>query len=132
IVFLTAHGDDPASVLRGYESGAVDYLPKPVVPEILRAKVSIFLDLYEKSDLPRRQAEDLAALNRELEAFSSTVSHDLKAPLRAIRSWSQILLEDYSGKLLDAEGQETMKRVVEAGDRMDGLIQSLLNYAKVS
>lgn len=132
IVFLTAHGDDTASVLRGYESGAVDYLPKPVVPEILRAKVSIFLELYEKSELLRRQAENLTALNRELEAFSSTVSHDLKAPLRAIRSWSQVLLEDYSGKMLDDEGQTTLKRVLEAGDRMDGLIQSLLNYAKVS
>jgi CheY-like chemotaxis protein len=33
IVFLTAHGDDPASVLRGYESGAIDYLPKPIVPK---------------------------------------------------------------------------------------------------
>src|SRR6185436_3889567 len=67
IVFLTAHGDDPASVLRGYESGAVDYLPKPIVPEILRAKVSIFLELYEKSELLRRQAEHLTILNRELE-----------------------------------------------------------------
>ena len=132
IVFLTAHGDDPASVLRGYESGAVDYLPKPIVPEILRAKVSIFLELYEKSELLRRQAEHLIALNRELEAFSSTVSHDLKAPLRAIRSWSQVMLEDYRGKTLDAEGQATLERILEAGNRMDGLIQSLLNYAKVS
>ena len=132
IVFLTAHGDDPSNVLRGYESGAVDYLPKPIVPEILRAKVAIFLELYEKSELLRRQAEHLTALNRELETFSSTVSHDLKAPLRAIRSWSQVLLEDYTGKVLDGEGQETLKRVLEAGDRMDGLIQSLLNYAKVS
>jgi signal transduction histidine kinase len=132
IVFLTANGDDPTSVLRGYESGAIDYLPKPVVPEILRAKVAIFLELYEKTELLRRQAENLISLNRELEAFSSTVSHDLKAPLRAVRSWSQVLLEDYSGKVLDGEGQDTLKRVLEAGDRMDGLIQSLLNYAKVS
>jgi signal transduction histidine kinase len=132
IVFLTAHGDDPVSVLRGYESGAVDYLPKPIVPEILRAKVSFFLELYEKGELLRRQAEHLIALNRELEAFSSTVSHDLKAPLRAIRSWSQVMLEDYRGKTLDAEAQATLQRILEAGDRMDGLIQSLLNYAKVS
>ena len=132
IVFLTAHGDDPASVLRGYQSGAVDYLPKPIVPEILRAKVAFFLELYEKGELLRRQAENLASLNRELEAFSSTVSHDLKAPLRAMRAWSQILLEEYRGKLLEGEALETLKRVLDAGDRMDGLIQSLLNYAKVS
>lgn len=132
IVFLTAHGDDPSSVLRGYESGAVDYLTKPINPEILRAKVSIFLELYEKTDLLRRQAESLAALNRELEAFSGTVSHDLKAPLRAMRAWTQIVLEEYAGKTLDAEAQETLKRVLDAGDRMDGLIRSLLAYARVS
>jgi len=132
IVFLTAHGDDPALILRGYKAGAVDYLPKPIVPEILQAKVAIFLDLHEKTELLRRQALNLASLNAELEAFSGSVSHDLKAPLRAMRSWTQIVLEECSGKVLDEEGQAKLKRVLEAGDRMDGLIGSLLAYAKVS
>jgi signal transduction histidine kinase len=132
IVFLTAAGDDAGSILRGYESGAVDYMPKPLVPEILMAKVHIFLELHAKSELLRRQADHLAALNHELETFSGSVSHDLKAPLRAIRAWSQVLLEDYRGKTLDAEAEETIKRIVESGRRMDVLIQSLLDYAKVS
>ncbi len=132
IVFLTAHGDDPASILRGYKAGAVDYLQKPIVPEILRSKVAIFLELYQKTELLRRQALSLASLNAELEAFSGSVSHDLKAPLRAMRSWTQIVLEECSGKVLDQEGQEKLRRVLEAGDRMDGLIGSLLNYAKIS
>jgi signal transduction histidine kinase len=131
-VFLTAAGDDPGTILRGYESGAVDYLPKPLVPEILMAKVHIFLELHAKSELLRRQADHLAALNRELEAFSGSVSHDLKAPLRAIRAWSQVLLEDYRGKTLDTDAEETIKRIVESGRRMDVLIQSLLDYAKIS
>jgi signal transduction histidine kinase len=132
IVFLTAHGDDHASILRGYKAGAVDYLQKPIVPEILRAKVAIFLELYQKAEQLRRQALNLAALNAELEAFSGSVSHDLKAPLRAMRAWTQIVLEDCSGKVLDEEGQAKLKRVLEAGDRMDGLIGSLLSYAKIS
>jgi len=132
IVLLTAAGDDAGTILRGYESGAVDYMPKPLVPEILQAKVHIFLELHAKSELLRRQAEHLSALNRELEAFSGSVSHDLKAPLRAIRSWAQILLEEYGGKTLDAEAQETVLRIVESGRRMDALIQSLLDYAKIS
>jgi signal transduction histidine kinase len=132
IVFLTAHGDDPASILRGYKAGAVDYLQKPIVPEILRAKVAIFLELHEKSELLRRQAIHLASLNAELEAYSGSVSHDLKAPLRAMRAWTQIVLEECSGKVLDEEGQEKLRRVLEAGDRMDGLIGSLLTYAKIS
>jgi signal transduction histidine kinase len=132
IVFLTAHGVDPASILRGYKAGAVDYLQKPIVPEILRAKVAIFLELYQKSELLRRQAASLASLNAELEAFSGSVSHDLKAPLRAMRAWTQIVLEECSGKVLDEEGQTKLRRVLEAGDRMDGLIGSLLSYAKIS
>jgi signal transduction histidine kinase len=132
IVFLTAHGVDPASILRGYKAGAVDYLQKPIVPEILRAKVAIFLELYQKTELLRRQAASLASLNAELEAFSGSVSHDLKAPLRAMRAWTQIVLEECSGKVLDGEGQAKLQRVLEAGDRMDGLIASLLSYAKIS
>jgi signal transduction histidine kinase len=131
-VFLTAHGDDTVSILRGYKAGAVDYLQKPIVPEILRAKVAIFLELYEKTELLRHQAVHLAALNSELEAYSGSVSHDLKAPLRAMRAWTQIVLEECSGKTLDADGQAKLQRVLEAGDRMDGLIGSLLTYAKIS
>jgi signal transduction histidine kinase len=132
ILFLTAHGVDPASILRGYKAGAVDYLQKPIVPEILRAKVAIFLELYQKTELLRRQAASLASLNAELEAFSGSVSHDLKAPLRAMRAWTQIVLEECSGKVLDEEGQAKLRRVLEAGDRMDGLIGSLLSYAKIA
>ena len=132
ILFLTAHGVDPASILRGYKAGAVDYLQKPIVPEILQAKVAIFLELYQKTELLRRQTVSLASLNAELEAFSGSVSHDLKAPLRAMRAWTQIVLEECSGKVLDEEGQVKLRRVLEAGERMDGLIGSLLSYAKIS
>lgn len=57
IIFLTAH-DDPGDVQRfeGYSLGAVDYLVKPIVPEILRSKVSVFVDLYRKNEQIRRQA----------------------------------------------------------------------------
>jgi signal transduction histidine kinase len=132
IVFLTAHGDDPALILRGYKAGAVDYLQKPIVPEILKSKVAIFLELHEKNELLRRQAASLVSLNAELEAFSGSVSHDLKAPLRAIRAWTQIVLEEYSGKTLDEEAQAKLRRVLDSGNRMDGLIGSLLSYAKIS
>ncbi len=56
IIFLTAFGDDPEQMFRGYETGAVDYLHKPFVPTVLRSKVSVFVDLYHL----KRQAERLA------------------------------------------------------------------------
>src|SRR5262249_23644811 len=60
LIFVSAIQVTDLDRLRGYEHGAVDYVPVPVVPEILRAKVSVFLDLYRKS-------RDLERLNRELE-----------------------------------------------------------------
>jgi PAS domain S-box-containing protein len=59
IIFLTAVGKDSRHVFRGYESGAVDYLFKPFEPEILRSKVSVFIELHEKTLQLRRQSEQL-------------------------------------------------------------------------
>ena len=64
IIFLTAIHKDPAYIFRGYKEGAVDYLLKPFDPEILRAKVSVFVDLWRKNELLRRQQAMLRA--REL------------------------------------------------------------------
>ena len=57
------------------------------------------------------RSQELAAANRELEAFSYSVSHDLRAPLRGIDGFSRTLLEDYSGKVLDAQGDHYLRRV---------------------
>ena len=61
IIFLTALSKDERHVFRGYEVGAVDYVFKPFDPEILRAKVAVFVDLWEKNRQIREQAEQLAA-----------------------------------------------------------------------
>ncbi|TMA20768.1 MAG: response regulator [Deltaproteobacteria bacterium] len=61
IIFLTAIHKDPAYIFRGYKEGAVDYLLKPFDPEILRAKVSVFVDLWRKTELLRRQEAMLRA-----------------------------------------------------------------------
>jgi len=73
----------------------------------------------------------LEALNKELEAFASSVSHDLRAPLRSIDGFGKILLEDY-GDVLDAKGREHLARIRAATRRMAQLIDDLLNLARVS
>ena len=69
--------------------------------------------------------------NRELEAFSYSVAHDLRTPLRAIDGFSQALLEDYSAKL-DGEGKRHLGRVRDAAQRMAELIDDLLKLSRVS
>jgi CheY-like chemotaxis protein/anti-anti-sigma regulatory factor len=67
IIFLTAINQSDAQMFKGYSSGAVDYMFKPFVPEVLRAKVSVFVDLYRSAQEVRRQAELLRLANDELE-----------------------------------------------------------------
>jgi signal transduction histidine kinase len=85
-------------------------------------------------ELEQRVAErtaQLEAANKELEAFSYSASHDLRAPLRGIDGFSQILLEDYAEKL-DADGKDYLQRVRAATGRMAELIDALLTLSRVT
>src|SRR5947209_15831504 len=65
ILFLTAHEAADFPVARAYALGAVDYLVKPLVPEVVRAKVAVFVELYQRAEQVRRQAERLHAEERQ-------------------------------------------------------------------
>jgi PAS domain S-box-containing protein len=78
-----------------------------------------------------RHATQLQAANTELEAFSYSVSHDLRAPLRSIDGFSMALLEDHA-QSLDADGRDYLRRVRAATQRMSQLIDDILNLARVS
>ncbi len=87
-----------------------------------------------RADLERRVEERTAQLthaNKELESFSYSVSHDLRAPLRSIDGFSQALLEDYDAKL-DAAGKDYLRRIRASAQRMGVLIDDLLNLGRVS
>lgn len=151
IIFVTAIHRDTQHLYRGYATGAVDYLFKPLVPDILRAKVSVFVDLYqtnhelqEKSnalEVINRELErqlykvnvlnrKLEALNFELESFGYSVSHDLRSPLRSIKGFSQALMRNY-GTVLDGEGQDFLKRIINSCEHMGSLIEDLLQLSQV-
>jgi PAS domain S-box-containing protein len=86
------------------------------------------------ADLERRVAErtaQLGAANRELEAFSYSVSHDLRAPLRSIDGFSKAILEDYASAL-DEDGRDMLRRVRAASQRMGVLIDDLLSLSRVT
>ncbi len=79
----------------------------------------------------RQAILELTAVNKELEAFSYSVSHDLRAPLRSIDGFSQALLEDCS-KELDANGQDYLRRIRSATQRMGQLIDDMLTLSRVT
>ena len=87
--------------------------------------------LRDAKERLQRQALELRQTNKELEAFSYSVSHDLRAPLRSIDGVSQALLEDYADRLPD-EGQDFLRRVRAAAQRMAQLIDDLLRLSRIS
>jgi PAS domain S-box-containing protein len=85
----------------------------------------------ELNESQQRQAAQLEAANKELEAFSYSVSHDLRAPLRSIDGFSLALVEDYAGKL-DEHARNYLERIRAATQRMAQLIDDLLNLSRIS
>jgi len=138
IIFVTAIGGSPEEMARGYSLGAVDYILSPIIPEVLRAKVSVFVELYRKtqeiSQLNTELQQRLAALtevNRELESFNYSISHDLRAPLRSMQSFAQALLEDPASQL-SAEAVDFLNRIIRSGRYMDNLLHDLLAYSRLA
>ncbi|MEO8217390.1 MAG: ATP-binding protein [Acidobacteriota bacterium] len=77
IIFVTALSRSETNVFKGYSLGAVDYLFKPIVPEILRSKVAVFVDLFRKNEEVRNKAADLARLSRQNELILNSAADGL-------------------------------------------------------
>jgi PAS domain S-box-containing protein len=96
--------------------------------ERLRLAVMDVTERRQAEELLARQTTQLEEAYKEMEAFSYSVSHDLKAPLRTMTAFSQIILEDYADKL-DVKGKEQLINIREAGQLMARLIDDLLNLS---
>ncbi|SDU05750.1 hypothetical protein SAMN05444156_1712 [Verrucomicrobium sp. GAS474] len=188
IIFVTGISDTENHVSRGYSLGAVDYILTPVVPEVLRAKVSVFVELFKATQQIRRQAEylriarddlevrvrqrtaelgvandslrseiaerhraegevrklngeledrirertaELVAANGELETFTYSIAHDLRAPLRQIHGYAQILEEDCA-ESLSPEGLHYLHRISQRGRDMGQMVDDLLKLSLIS
>jgi two-component system sensor histidine kinase/response regulator len=142
IIFVTALDQAETDMGRGYDLGAVDFVFAPVVPAILRAKVAVFVELYRAQQELRRYRSQLemlveerttalTAVNRELEAFSYSVSNDLRAPLLAFDGLSQALLEDYGGRL-DKKAKDYLLRMRRASQRMTSVFDGLQSLFRLT
>jgi len=94
----------------------------------------LYRELYDAKNTMERRVEERTAqledVNTELNAFSHSVSHDLRAPLRAMKGLSSILLEDYS-ESIDAEGQSLIGRIIHSSDKMTELVDGLLALSHI-
>lgn len=183
IIFVSAISDTETHVSRGYSLGAVDYILAPIIPEILRAKVAVFVDLFKVTEKARRQAEDLRlahddldlrvkkrtqelaeanqalqieiserkkaeeslrqlnsdleqrvadrtselrTANKEMETFTYSIAHDLRAPFRQIHGFSEILREDFFPGMT-AEARAYVERIGSKARDMGQMVEELLN-----
>jgi len=166
IIFITAHDHSDENLFRGYQSGGVDYIYKPVNPDLLRAKVSVFVELYKKthqlmaqeqrlksvnqnlqSEIQERILSEqkvnllnqqlmenilqLKATNEELDRFAYVASHDLQEPLRKIMIFGDRLANKYN-ELLGDDAKEYLERMRKASERMQLLINNILDFSKFS
>ena len=128
VIFVTALSDE-AHEQRGLDLGAVDYLVKPLRPAIVLARVRNQLALKQAADLLREHGEALERTLREMQAFSHTVSHDLRAPLRVINGFAQILKETEAGKWSE-EARDYLDRIIASSVKMAQMMDDILSYSR--
>jgi signal transduction histidine kinase len=127
VILLSARAGEEVAI-EGLDAGADDYLAKPFSARELLARVGTHLELAR---VRRGWAHELQQSNQELEAFSYSVSHDLRAPLRAIDGYSKLLLDDYADNL-DYQACNYLQRVRTGTQKMTRLIDDLLALSNVS
>lgn len=145
IIFVTAFSTNDMWQMKGYALGAVDYLLKPIEPEILVSKVSVFVELFKKAQEIQRQSAELAMQKIEImreqlarqqaetasrmkDEFMAIVSHELRTPLNSILGWSKLLAEDK----LDAEKTRRALDIISRNAQAQAqLIDDILDVARL-
>jgi signal transduction histidine kinase len=153
IIFLTANNQADTHVFKGYSVGAVDYLFKPLVPEILLSKVNVFVELYQNRQMLKEQAaelrrayeemeqrvlertSDLAAakleaetINRMKDEFLATLSHELRTPLNAILGWTHLLESGRRDEAMLAHATRVIRNSAQAQAQ---LVTHILDVSRI-
>jgi signal transduction histidine kinase len=140
VIFVSAIHRSDLNIIRGIETGAIDFIPKPIVPEILKGKVAVFLDLYrqrtklnnliielEETNLNLKNAKNEAeeAL-RTKSRFLANMTHEIRTPLNGVIGLSRMLQKSE----LNAEQQEWISIITTSGENLLKIINDILDFSK--
>ena len=126
IIFVTGAARDQYRLFKGYESGAVDFLYKPIEPHILESKADVFFQLYrQKQQLAQRLREQTETL-RLNEMFTAVLGHDLRNPLSAIVMAAHMIQHQSN----DEKVKATAARILLSGKWMSRMIDDMLDLAR--
>jgi signal transduction histidine kinase len=141
IIFITAADQDPAVYFSAYALGAIDYIRKPFVPEMLKSKIDGFVRLHRSNmklqlqkELLHQQTMDLEKANIEVHAaslvktrFLATMSHEIRTPLNGVIGVADLLL----GTQLDDEQRMYVETIKSSGDSLLRMLNDILDFAKM-
>jgi signal transduction histidine kinase len=126
LIFVTAGAHEQKHLFKGYETGAVDFIYKPIEAHILKNKADVFFELYRQRRQLAAELQERTETLRLNEMFSALLAHDLRNPLSAILA-SAHLLQRQSGERI---AQDTAVRIVSSGKRMARMIEDMLDLAR--
>ena len=128
IIFLTASPSDPRRAFKGYEAGAVDFLHKPVEPQVILGKVKVFVELFQQRRLLKERADTLERALHLNETMMAVLTHDLRTPLSAML----LCAEKLSMQLPEDERvQRTLAHLETSGWRMARMVEQLLDFSRI-
>jgi two-component system sensor histidine kinase/response regulator len=126
IIFVTAGARDQHRLFKGYESGAVDFLFKPIEPHILQNKADVFFQLHRHKQQLAQELREKTETLRLNEMLTAVLSHDLRSPLNAVLT-SAVLIQRRS---TEQPVKDTAARILSSGQRMSRMIEDMLDMAR--
>ncbi len=141
VIFVSAIHQSDMHIIKGIETGAVDFIPKPIVPEILIGKVKVFLDLYNQNQELNDLLLQIKEKNRELEIqkdkaekathekamFLANMSHEIRTPLNGIIGISNIL----KNQKLKGEHEKLIRLISTSGENLLNIVNNILDFSKI-
>ena len=127
LIFITAGSREQNWQFRGYESGAVDFLYKPIDPHMLTNKANVFFELQRRKQALAHELQERTAALRVNEMFMAVLSHDLRTPLMSITAAATVLKRQPDAEKVGAMAE----RMLSSSQRMGRMIEDLLDVTRI-